>query len=203
MTFTRLLSKIVHEWMGWCPYAHTIKVQNRSDAGLPFPAGNLPVNSPGPSGADGSRNPRELYERTQRGSLIIGAISAVIIIILTSMYLFGIVWVTVFVLGIMIVVLAIFSTLTVSVGNDNLRIRFGPVGLIRKSWPLADIDSVMAVTNPWYYGWGIRFTPHGRLYNVSGYGAVEVRLISGKTFRIGTGEPDALCTAIEKARTIA
>lgn len=202
MTFTRL-SEIVHEWMGWCPNASMTKAKNSSDAGLPFPAGNPLTKSPGPSGADGARDPGKLYERTQRGTLIFGAITAAIIIILASMYLFGIVWVTVFVLGIMIIVLAIFSTLTVSVGNDTLRIRFGPVGLIRKSWPLKDIVSVMAVTNPWYYGWGIHFTPHGTLYNVSGYGAVEVRLLSGKTFRIGTGEPEELRCAIEQARSIA
>ena len=124
----------------------------------------------------------------------------VIIIILTSMYLFGIVWVTIFVLGIMIIVLAIFSTLTVSAGEDTLRIRFGPVGLIKKGWPLAEIASVTTVTNPWYYGWGIHWTPNGPLYNVSGFGAVEVRLLSGKTFRIGTDEPEVLRSAIEQAR---
>jgi len=116
------------------------------------------------------------------------------------MFLFGIVWVAIAVLGIMIVVLAICSTLTVSLDNDTLRIRFGPVGLIRKSWPLAEIASVTAVTNPWYYGWGIRWTPRGPLYNVlSGYGAVEILLCSGKTFRIGTGEPESLKLAIEQA----
>jgi hypothetical protein len=198
MTIARI-SEIIHERMGWCPNARMTKAKNSSDAGHFSPAGNTLTKNPGPSGTDGSGKPQGLYERTQRGSLIIGAISAAILLILTTSYLFGLVWVTVMVLGILILVLAICSTLTVTVTEDTLRIRFGPVGLIRKSWPLADIVSVMAVTNPWYYGWGIRFTPHGPLYNVSGYGAVEVRLISGKTFRIGTGEPDALCTAIEKA----
>jgi hypothetical protein len=115
------------------------------------------------------------------------------------MYLFGIVWVAVFVLGIMIFVLAICSTLTVLV-DDTLRIRFGPIGVIKKSWPLAEIVSVTTVTNPWYYGWGIHWTPHGLLYNVSGYGAVEVRLLSGRMFRIGTDEPEVLRSAIEQAR---
>ncbi|MEI7858142.1 MAG: hypothetical protein WCH85_11680 [Methanomicrobiales archaeon] len=115
------------------------------------------------------------------------------------MYFFVLVWVTIAVLGIMIVVLAIFSTLTVSIDYNALRIRFGPVGLIRKSWPLAEIASITAVTNPWYYGWGIRWTPRGPLYNVSGYGAVKVLLLSGKTFRIGTGEPEVLKLAIEHA----
>lgn len=200
MTFARI-SEIIHEWMGWCPNAHMTKAKNSSDAGHTVPAGNPLKKNPGPSGTDGSKKPREgLYDHTQRGLVVMGAVTAVIIIILASMYLFGIVWVTIFVLGIMIIVLAIFSTLTVSVGEDTLRIRFGPVGLIKKGWPLAEIASVTTVTNPWYYGWGIHWTPNGPLYNVSGFGAVEVRLLSGKTFRIGTDEPEVLRSAIEQAR---
>jgi hypothetical protein len=178
-----------------------MKAKNSGDAGLSFSTGYPLAKSPGPSGADGSGKPREgFYDHTQRGSLIIGAVSAAIILILASMYLFGIVWVTIFVLGILVFVLAISSTLTVSVGDDALRLRFGPVGLIKKSWPLAEIVSVSAVRNPWYYGWGIRWTPNGILYNVSGYRAVEVRMISGNTFRIGTDEPEALKLAIEQAQ---
>jgi hypothetical protein len=177
-----------------------MKVKNSSDAGLSFTAGNPLAKSPGPSGAGGSRDRKKLYERTQRGTLILGLVTAVGMVILASMYLFGIVWVAVFVLGILVVLVAIFSTLTVTVTDETLKFHFGPIGLFKKSWPLADIVSVTSVTNPWYYGWGIRFTPHGTLYNVSGYGAVEVRLITGKTFRIGSGEPDTLCTAIEQAR---
>jgi hypothetical protein len=97
-------------------------------------------------------------------------------------------------------VLAIMSTLTVSAGSGTLAIRFGPVGLVRKSWPLAEIVSVTTVTNPWYYGYGLRITPHGPLYNVSGPHAVEVRLMSGKSFRIGTDEPYTLKQAIDQAR---
>jgi len=195
------ISEIIHGRLGWCPNSYMIKAKSGDSYGLNFRAGNLLAKSHGPSGADRSGKPREWwYEHTQRASLIIGSVTAAIIILLASMYLFGIVRVTLLVLGIMVFVLAIFSTLTVSVCDDTLRIRFGPVGLIRKSWPLAEIASVTAVTNPWYYGWGIRWTPHGLLYNVSGFGAVEVRLNSGKTFRIGTDEPEALHHAIEQAR---
>jgi len=201
MTLTRL-SEIIHEWTGWCPNACMTKAKNSSDAENSFPAGNILAKPPVPSGNDESGKPREgLYDHTQRGLVVMGAITAVIIIILASMYLFGIVSVTIFVLGIMIIVLAIFSTLTVSVGEGTLRIRFGPVGLIKKSWPLAEIASVTTVTNPWYYGWGIHWTPNGPLYNVSGFGAVEVRLLSGKTFRIGTDEPETLKLVIEQSQT--
>ena len=92
------------------------------------------------------------------------------------------------------------ARLTVSVTPTNLRIRFGPVGLIQKQWPIAEIVSVTQVTNPWYYGYGLRYTPRGPLYNVSGRHAVEILLFSGQTFRIGTDEPETLCQAIELAR---
>ncbi|MDO9549875.1 MAG: hypothetical protein Q7J03_02780 [Methanoregula sp.] len=198
MMITRL-AEIVHEWMGWCPNTQMMKVKESSDTGFSFAAGNPSAKSPGPSEGSGSRDRKTLYERTQRGTVIIWLVTAVAVSLLASMYLFGIVWVTAVVFVIMIVVLAITSTLTVSVSDETLRLHFGPVGLIRKSWPLADIVSVTSVTNPWYTGWGVRITSHGILYNVSGYGAVEVRLVSGKTFRIGSGEPDALCTAIGQA----
>ncbi len=195
------ISDIVHGWLGWCPNANMIKAKSGGDAGLSFRAGNPLAKSPGPSGADRPGKPWEWwYEHTQRGALIIWAVTAAIIGILAMTYLFGMVWITALVLGIMIFALAICSTLTVSVCDDILRIRYGPLPLIRKSWPVAEIASAAAVTNSWYYGWGIRWTPHGWLYNVSGFEAVEVRLLSGKTFRIGTDEPEALCRALEQAR---
>jgi len=140
------------------------------------------------------------YEHTQRGTLIIGAIIAVIMIIVASMILFGPVWITLIVAGIMLLMLTILSTLTVSVRRDALRIFFGPIRVIKKSWRISDIASVTTVRNRWYYGWGIRWTPHGPLYNIAGFEAVEVMLISGKKFRIGTDEPEELKRAIERAQ---
>jgi len=166
------------------------------------PGGNRLRRKFRPAGIASGRPGDWWYEHTQRGALIIGSVSIVAIIILATMYFFGIVWVAALVLGIMIFILAIMSTLTVSVCDGTLQIRYGPVGLIRKRWPVTDIASVTAVTNPWYYGWGIRVTPHGTLYNISGYGAVEIRMLDGKTFRIGTDEPEALGKAIESSRAM-
>lgn len=195
------VSEAIREWLGWCPNGNTMNAKNRDGEGSVFPAGSPVVKKPGPSGADRAGIPQGgRYEHTQRGTLIIGAVSAAIILILATMYMSGIVWVAVLVLGIMVFVLSICSTLTVSAGADILRIRFGPIGLIQKSWPIPEIASVTTVINPWYYGWGIHWTPHGPLYNVSGRHAVEILLFSGKTFRIGTDEPEALKTAIEQAR---
>ena len=99
---------------------------------------------------------------------------------------------------VMALVLLLFHSLTVEVARGYLAIRFG-VGLIRKRWSLKDIDSAEAVRNRWWYGWGIRLTPHGWLFNVSGSDAVQVLLKNGKHLRIGTDEPASLQRAIEAA----
>lgn len=190
------------KYVGWCPNGHVLKAKGGDGARLDLGPANPVIRNPGPSGTDRPGKPRELrYEHTQRGLVIIGAVSAAIVLILAMTVLFGLVWITAIVLCIMIFALAIASTLTASVSDDVLRIRFGPLPLIRKSWPVAEIASVTTVTNPWYYGWGIRWTPSGPLYNVSGSSAVEVTLHSGRKVRIGTDEPEALCRAIEQART--
>jgi len=195
------ISEIIHEWMGWCPNRDAMTATNRGNITFPLGEDRRQVKNPGPSGADGSDTPwHGRYEHTQRGSFIIGAVSVVIVLILAISYLSGIQWVAIMVLGVMVILLAIMSTLTASVGVDTLAIRFGPIGLIRKSWPLSEIVSATTVTNQWVYGWGIRWTPHGPLYNVAGSKAVEILLYSGKRIRIGTDEPAALKAAIELAQ---
>ena len=195
------LSEVIHEWMGWCTNGNTMNTKSSGTPDFSLGAVCPQVKNPGPSGAGRSGMLRGgRYEHTQRGTLLIGAVSAVIFLILATAYLFGIEWIAIIVLGIMVFLLAIMSTLTASVGDDTLTIRFGPVGLIRKTWPISGIVSATTVTNQWIYGWGIRWTPHGRLYNISGSHAVEVLMFSGEKFRIGTDEPEALRTAIETAR---
>jgi hypothetical protein len=83
------------------------------------------------------------------------------------------------------------------VDEQRLSWRFG-VGLIRKSVPIKAIQSFRAVRTRWYYGWGIRCTPHGWLYNVAGLSAIDVTLNSGKHVLIGTDEPDALERALQQ-----
>ena len=89
----------------------------------------------------------------------------------------------------------LFYSLTVEIKEDFVDIRFG-IGLIKKKFKLADILSANTVMNKWYYGWGIRMLENGWLYNVSGLDAVEIKLKSGKVYRIGTDEPEKLKTAI-------
>lgn len=92
----------------------------------------------------------------------------------------------------------IFWSLTVVVTQDRLAVWFGP-GLIRKTFLVSDIHDARLVRNPWYYGWGIRLTPHGWLFNVSGFDAVELELTNHRKFRIGTDDPQQLLAAIQQA----
>ena len=100
--------------------------------------------------------------------------------------------------AIILVCAILLDSLTVRVSNNFIEIRFG-IGIIRKQFAIAKIQSATIVRNKWYCGWGIRLTPHGWLYNVAGLDAVEIRLNNGKQYRIGTDEPKELHKAINSA----
>lgn len=103
-------------------------------------------------------------------------------------------------IAIVLFILSSFTSLTVSIDDQNLHIKFG-WGLFQKKFPLNSITSAKSVTNPWYFGWGIRFWfwPRMTIYNISGYQAVEIKTQQGKTYRIGTDEPQKLESAINKS----
>ena len=71
--------------------------------------------------------------------------------------------------------------------------------MIRRAIRLFDIAEARAVRNRWWYGWGIRLTPHGWMFNISGLDAVEIEYTNGRKFRIGTDEPNELEEAIMQA----
>ena len=92
----------------------------------------------------------------------------------------------------------LFGWLTVEISGELLVCRFG-IGLIRKRFALSDIKEARTVRNRWYYGWGIRWTPHGWLFNAAGLDAVEIRMSNQKSYRIGTDQPAELLGAIQQA----
>ncbi len=144
------------------------------------------------------------YEHTQPGTLmrnLLGlnvAVAAVVALLLASADpSFTVIPLTV--AAILVAVFVLFHSLTVEVSGDWITLRFG-IGLIRKRFAVADVQGATAVRNRWYYGWGIRITPHGWLFNVSGYDAVELELKNGRKVRIGTDEPAKLLAAIESVK---
>ena len=105
-----------------------------------------------------------------------------------------------FIMALVLFILASFWTLTVSVDERNVTIKFG-YGIFRKKFAASEIAGAAQVKNHWYYGWGIHvwLWPYLWVYNVSGFDAVELRMKDGRTFRIGTDEPAELETAIKRA----
>lgn len=92
----------------------------------------------------------------------------------------------------------LFSSLTVGVSPEGLSWHFGP-GWPRWSMPIEEIASVARVRPAWWWGWGIRWTPSGWLYNVSGRQAVIVHRRDGTSVMIGSDQPHELAVAIQRA----
>ena len=99
-----------------------------------------------------------------------------------------------------LLILASFATLTASIDENYLRIKFG-YGIFVRKFALDQIASVQAVKNHWYYGWGMRLWlwPKMWIYNISGFDAVEIIMKNGKVYRVGTDVPEELETAIKQA----
>lgn len=135
------------------------------------------------------------YRHTQRGTLTI-------LLCLVFAALDGVIawrsgqWTPVVVLVLLVAVAILFSSLTVEVGEGELRWYFGP-GLWSYRLPLNDIETVTPVRNHWWSGFGIRMRPGFRLYNVSGLDAVQLRLRSGEVRRIGTDDPQGLAEVLK------
>lgn len=96
-----------------------------------------------------------------------------------------------------LLILTSFATLTVSIDENYLRIKFG-YGIFARKFALNQIASAQTVKNHWYYGWGMRiwFWPYMWIYNVSGFKAVEIIMKNGRIYRIGTDVPGELESVI-------
>lgn len=141
---------------------------------------------------------RTLYRHKQIGRFSLLGAGAGIILILALVSQMGAHPMLLAVLGLMAFAGVVLSSLTVVLTASSLVLWFGP-GVLRKIVPLAEIANVEAVRNPWYYGIGLRATPRGMLYNVSGLSAVEITRRDGERFRIGTDEPERLCASLKQA----
>lgn len=155
----------------------------------------LPENQPMPPAAQGGE-----YVHTQWGTVVIVSLGAALLLLTALGMLFGANPVTWAVVIILALVLLLFYSLTIRVSGAMLEISFG-IGLIRKRIPLQNIVQAFPVRNHWYYGWGIHYTSHGWLFNVSGLDAVELVLTSGKHYRLGTDQSAALMEAINQRKT--
>ncbi len=101
----------------------------------------------------------------------------------------------VFVLVFVASIALLFSGLSVEVTESSIKLAFG-IGLIRRTIKRDQIKNVEKVRNSWWYGFGIRYTPHGWMWNIAGLDAIEITYFNGDKFRIGTDEPDKLLQAL-------
>lgn len=138
------------------------------------------------------------YEHTQVGYLMLVILCIALAYMIFFMSFYGFNLICFIAVLVVVLVLWMFTKLTVEINGEFLKIKFG-AGIIHKKIPLTKIKSCREVRNRWYYGWGIRITPHGILYNVSGLLAVEIEMKSGRKYRIGTDEPEKLVRAIRES----
>lgn len=150
-----------------------------------------------------------LYKHTQVGHLMI-AVFLIVLILFSWVHMMAVAeppspdsgtnLLITGVMGLILLVLASFSTLTVTIDERTLRMQFG-FGIFRKSFPLTEIVSAEPVKNSWYYGWGIRLWlwPKMWIFNVSGFDAIEIRMRNGSIYRIGTDVPHELHRALQRA----
>ena len=90
---------------------------------------------------------------------------------------------------------ALFWCLEVKVNADEILLSYG-FGFINKKIQRQQILQVEVVRNAWWYGLGIRLTPHGWMWSISGLDAIELTYQDGNKFRIGTNQPQGLYQAL-------
>lgn len=141
----------------------------------------------------GFASPR--YERTQYGrwmTVMLGTATALLAVLLLTIEVNP---VGVAVLMLMLLLTGEFSRMTVTVDDEAVRVRYA-LGIIRRSWPLAELVAADVIRAPWWYGMGIRWTPHGWLWNVRSGQAVRITTADGGRSAIGSDDAVRLAEAI-------
>lgn len=141
------------------------------------------------------------YSHDQLGTLTITMIVPIVVLLVILYAATGFMPLLVVMVVAFVLLLALFYRLRVEVTSEALKLAFG-IGLVRKSFSIAEIVDAYPVRNKWWYGFGIRLTPHGWLFNISGLDAVEIVMRSGRSYRIGSPEPEALTRSLRRVAGI-
>ena len=93
------------------------------------------------------------------------------------------------------------ATLQTEVRDDGLYLRFAPFHRSAKRIPFADLADLQETgySPVRYGGWGIRWSPRGIAYTVSGKSGVRVERTDGKSVFVGSDRPDELVAAVQEA----
>ena len=140
------------------------------------------------------------YAHTQIGHVIIWSLIGVIALIAITGFLGSSSHreVSVVVLIILLITLALFYKLTITINEEILCASFG-IGMIRKRVSVPKIVACEPIRIRWWYGWGIHLTSCGWLYNVSGLDAVAIKLRNRRKFALGSDDPHGVAEAIRVA----
>jgi hypothetical protein len=111
--------------------------------------------------------------------------------------LFGIIF------GVIFPILFYTTKLITEIRSDGLYLSFYPLLFSRIKIPFENIVKAEVKTyHPLreYGGWGIRHSPTGKAYNVSGNRGVQLELANGERILIGSHSPEQLARAIAFSR---
>lgn len=137
---------------------------------------------------------------TQPGTFSVALLLPILIFTVVMLILHGfdetpVAIVLIFVIITFVICLLAFYSLTISVSDSRVGFSMG-TGMIKKYYPVEEIESCRPVSNPPFYGIGIHWTPDGWLYNVSGRKAIELTFKNRKKIRIGTDRPEEIAAMI-------
>ena len=139
-----------------------------------------------------------IYRHTQIGYVILVLLGTGTAVPMLQMFTGGVTALEAGICVVLLLALLLFGTVTVEISDEKFSFRFG-VGLIGKMIPLSQIEGCVKTSYPWYYGRGIRYTPLGWLFNVSGRTAVSLTLKNGKRLQVGTDDADEICKVVMNA----
>lgn len=142
------------------------------------------------------------YRHTQFGWVLAGAlalgvlVTAGVTLLLPEGAMRAPWWTPLLLVGLLAFSLGLFGWLTVEVDAREIRLALG-IGALRKTVHVAEIVTCQRIRTRLWWGWGLRWTPAGWLYNVSGREAVRLELARERPVIIGSDDADALKTAID------
>lgn len=141
------------------------------------------------------------YEHTQKGPLgVILLVAAVANAVCAALFrdqpaaaaTFGVVAV------VLLLVAGLFGRLTVTADEFGLRLQYGPLPLIAKSFSYESMRSVEAAKSRFIDGWGIHFVPfRGWTYNLWGFDCVLIQRRGANCLRIGTDDVPGLLAFLQ------
>jgi len=144
----------------------------------------------------------EIKKFTQFGTFSVAIILPLLLLFLGLMIKSGLANTPDFYINLILVIvflicLLVFYKLTIIVDNKFVTFKLG-IGLVGKSYKIADLKTCKPVATSVLNGIGIRMLSNGWLYNVTGLKAIELRFANKNSIvQIGTNKPDEISQLIQ------